>query len=281
MDIFGGTLSHICCLGGYEPISIQGIIKQLFPITYGNWGYASAYFVLYLLHPYINMLLNKMNQKEYFGFLFLLFIIWSVIPTFTTSTFQNNYFLWIGFLYSIGGYIRIWKPKNECNAKKYLSIALLMLILIYLSNVIFDIIGLKIEFFAKHSTYFYDLRSVPIVIASIYTFLAFKELKMRNYKFVNMLAVTTFGIYLIHENKYMKIFLWNNLENAVYKLMPRIPLFAFSVFYILFVFFVCILIEIIRMKTIERIYRHPIERISERIEEEIKTIMSAKWTNSI
>ena len=69
------------------------LIKAVFPITSSLWWFASTYFVMYLLHPYLNLFLRNLDKKTYQGFLVLLFILWSLIPTLTillNSDYQSN-----------------------------------------------------------------------------------------------------------------------------------------------------------------------------------------------
>lgn len=74
-----------------------------FPITFSEWWFASTYFVLLLIHPFLNKFLNNL-KKSYQELLILLIVCWSIIPTFTNSEYQGNSFLWFMTLYAIAGY---------------------------------------------------------------------------------------------------------------------------------------------------------------------------------
>ena len=50
---------------GSESLGIKSVIKSLFPLVHSIWWFASAYFVLYLLSPYLNRLLNSLDKKTY------------------------------------------------------------------------------------------------------------------------------------------------------------------------------------------------------------------------
>ena len=86
------------------------------------WWFASAYFVLFLIHPYINLALNTMNKKQYKVFLILLITMWSIIPTLTTSDFQKNALIDLIVMYVIGGYIKKYGLLDNFTSKKWCCI---------------------------------------------------------------------------------------------------------------------------------------------------------------
>ena len=43
-------------LSGIVEFSVGSFIKSFFPITCDTWGFASTYFVLYLIHPFLQLL---------------------------------------------------------------------------------------------------------------------------------------------------------------------------------------------------------------------------------
>ncbi len=47
-----------------EAFSLKTMIKDFLPITYSNWWFASTYFVLYLLSPFLNRFLNSLDKKD-------------------------------------------------------------------------------------------------------------------------------------------------------------------------------------------------------------------------
>ena len=96
------------CLLGITEFDVHKLPETLFPITYGAWWFASTYFVLYLVHPFLNILLYNLDKAAYKKLLLLLLVMWCLIPTITQKSFQGNYFLWFVTLYCVAGYIRIY-----------------------------------------------------------------------------------------------------------------------------------------------------------------------------
>lgn len=75
---------------GIKTYSTKELIYHMFPITYSLWWFASAYFVLYLLIPYVNKLLTSLSKLEYQKLIVLTTICWCIIPTIFRSNFQSN-----------------------------------------------------------------------------------------------------------------------------------------------------------------------------------------------
>ena len=250
---------------GVEPFAIKELIKHILPITYSEWWFASTYFVLYLISPYLNKLLTSLDKQTYQRLLVLTTICWCIIPTFLTSSLESNNLIWFIYLYTLSGYIKLNIKNIHISSKRCIIIALILSALTFLSVVIFDFIGIKISFFGKHATYFYDLQSLPIILISIFTFIGFLEMNIKKNKIINTIASATFGVYLIHDNNYIRKFLWETLfKNATFS--NSLYLIPYSIVAIMLVFLTCTIIELFRIYVIEKHYIKIIDNVSNHIE---------------
>lgn len=50
------------CFGG-DSLNYKMILKRLLPITFVEWWFVSAYFMLYLISPFLNKFLTKLDKK--------------------------------------------------------------------------------------------------------------------------------------------------------------------------------------------------------------------------
>lgn len=90
------------------------------------------------------------------------------------------------------------------------------------------------------------------IITSVYSFMWFKDLKIKYSPLINAVGSCTFGVLLIHANSgTMRRWLWQNLLNNVgyYSSDTMILHFIFSV---TMVFIVCTVIDFLRQITIEK-----------------------------
>ena len=240
----------VCRLTGVIDWSAKSFIKAVFPITFSKWWFASTYFVLYLMHPYLNKLLHSIEKSIYQRLLLLLVVCWSIIPTFTTSSFQSNSLLWFVTLYSIAGYIRLYGLNVKFTTKHYFLFYLICSALTYSSSVIFTILGSKWDIFAQHTTYFYGQEKLTILSISLCLFMCFSTLKMNYHKWINTMASATFGVYLIHDNDIIRKLLWLDwFRNAEYQ--DSLLLIPYSIFVVAVVYIVCSTIDLLRRYIIE------------------------------
>lgn len=101
----------------HRSITIEELIRSIFPITGGEYWFASAYAVLILLVPFLNRLIHSMNQKEHFRTVIFLLTIFSIVPTFefwsrNLLTGGTN-FIWFTVLYFVSAYIRLYHSKQN------------------------------------------------------------------------------------------------------------------------------------------------------------------------
>jgi len=256
---------------GAQDLGVSSLIKACFPITFSRWWFVSTYFVLYLLHPFLNKLLHSMDKSMYQTFLLVLVTFWSVIPTFTSSSYEGNSLLWFATLYSISGYIRLYGLNNKFSTMHYFIFWLICSFLSYISSVVFTILGTKWEFFASHTTYFFGESKITTLLISLNLFMIFATLKMNYHKWINTFASASFGVYLIHDNSLIRNFLWTELfKNAHYQ--ESLLLIPYSIMVVAIVYLVCSFIDLFRQHMIEKPFMIIVKRYSEK-----KTIPFEKY----
>ena len=237
------------------------VIKEtLFPINLGTWGFASAYFMLLIFSPFINVLLRSLSKNQYRVMLAVMLIFWSVIPTFTSFGFLSNYFLWLVVVYSIAGYIKLYPEDFSRGKSFYLKWMLIIWGLTYASAIVLDIAGFKIEVCARYATHFSGMQHINIVLTAVCMFMVFKDTNIGYSRVINRIAGTTFGIYLIHDDYFINDYLWQNLfKNPA--LVDNKWLILISVGEIFLVFTVGMVIEYLRQILLERLYMKGIKKM--------------------
>ena len=230
---------------GKTDFTLGVAVKVVMPITKSVWWFASTYFVLYLIHPYINILLNGFTHEEYKNFLLTIGLYWCIIPMFLYSYFGANSTINFICLYSLAGYIRLWC--KDLAGRKYLLYALACIGLNFLSVIVLDVIGLKIPIVGKHALYFAEMMRPFTILAVVCLLVGFRSMNITYSKIINLLASATFGVYLIHDNNFVRHFLWYDLfHNASFQDSPY--LIPYSTAVILAVYVVCTIIELLRSK---------------------------------
>ena len=195
--------------------SAEVSVKRLFPTIFAEWPFLSAYVVLYLIIPFLNRFLKALDRKTFRNLLILMTVLWSVIPTLTTSRFQSNYLIWMVYCYSLAAYCRLFRVVDQINAKKALILSATGAALLFLATVALDMIGMRVHIIGEHATFLYDKQSVPIVFISLMLFLRFAAMRqpksIRTGKWISTAAAGTLGVFLLHEGRYTRDFIWKTL----------------------------------------------------------------------
>ncbi len=242
-------------------INMIDFIKSVLPIRWNNYWFASCYFILYLIHPILNKFLTSLNKDIYVYLIAILILLFSILPTFVPLIWVWWWPLLIFIiLYAIAWYIKLYKPPI-LNNRKWLLRAILILIISYSTTVIFSLIWIYIPKINNYIFYFYWKDTITIVLLSITLFLFFLNNNLKYNKYINLIASCTFWIYLIHDNIFIRHWLWVDVfKNSNYQ--DTIYLIPYSIFVCIFVFFVCVLIDLIRKKIIEKYYLKLIDIIN-------------------
>ena len=109
--------------------------------------------------------------------------------------------------------------------------------------------------YQENAIYLYsEMNTISGITCAVLLFCGFKNMKMKSNYTVNKIAGCMFGVYLFHDNPYIRYFLWIKvLKNAYWfdkKMFPFHMLIS-----ILAVFGMGIIIEYIRQKSVKRLFR--------------------------
>lgn len=261
--IFYNVIVNICLvLFGLIEVSKMTLLMDIFPLNCPYWFLAN-YLILYLLSPFINKLIGALNKKEHKNLILLLSFIYFILPyiSFGRLISNNGYNIqqFIVF-YFIGSYlnkynIELFKEKTLFKKRLYLIILILFCVILNvlgyygLTHIFTNVTNLNIfkEFIDSH---YLDYSNIIVVIQTIATFMLFKTFSIKS-SFINDLAKTTFGIYLIHENGYIRQYMYKVLLIDRQMMETNYFIFFKLIFYSIIIFFTAALIDKIRMRFIE------------------------------
>lgn len=245
------------------------ILSALIPLKFSDYWFLTAYLGLYLLTPYINILLSNLNQKQHKNFIILLFFMFSIVSMVTNqNTFTNDgcTILNLFMLYVIGAYFNKYPLKSNYHFKKF-SIKKIRIILVsmfifstiflflsyeYSKNLInsYNIIFSQIGNYINNSIYRF---SNPFVIVQSVVFFLFFETFNFNNKYINYLSQYMFGIYLLHENSYFISFYYDLFGFFSKNYFGTKEIIFKVLISIIIIFISCLIIEIIRKYVFRKI----------------------------
>ena len=226
------------------------IFTAFTPISHNIYWFFTSYLVVFCLSPILNVGIKSIKRIDFSLIILFMLFFFCILPTrghwFLTDNNRIGLFL---TLYFIGAWIRLYllqffKPKTIL---VFSSLGTLfgfgLAEISILTNGWSDDLGMRYR-------YVWGMEQFPVVFMAISSFILFSQLKIKSNKIINVIASTVFGIYLIHMNGYTTNMIWHDIfgikEWYYDKNMPSYLLLTS-----LCLFFICSLIEYIRITYIE------------------------------
>jgi hypothetical protein len=185
---------------GVQRFSLDGLLLHSFPVNY----FVTLFVVLYILSPYINLCINKLSEKGMMRFVFILFLVFSIYPSFIDVLeeilghqikgispigrlgSQNGYNI-VNFVmvYCIGASLNSNKIQKLVDKRKYLPVFAILLSTasIFVWN----------QF--SHSAVNYH--NPFVILLAVSMVLAFMQIHFTS-KVINELAKAAFTAFLLH-----------------------------------------------------------------------------------
>lgn len=230
--------------------SQEKLVSSLWPNTLGglNW-FAVAYLGLYLFIPFLNKFAAALAKEHYKTLLVVGAVCFALLPTFLNATFISSYFVWFCYLYLCAGYLR--KFGSNTLDKYSVPIMLVSLAIVLGSVAVFWLLPSLVAYLNISVTYLAGTYSPFLLLVAVTLFWIFKRWDIGSIAVVNTIAKTTFGIYLIHDNRLLRVFLWRLFE-PVYAASPAVMAIGILGFSTI-IFLVCAMLEMLRAHIAERI----------------------------
>ncbi len=250
------TIGLILLISGNADIGIKNLLYTFLPTISKGYWFISVYIVMSILSPFYNLLISTLKKNQYRILLFIMIIIFCIIPSFLPTKFMVDIsggtgIVWFTTLYFIAGYIRL-HISSDRNIRKPLLKYFAFSLLIYFLRTASVYVLLKYNKELIIATKWFSYNSIFVLLASLYLFLYFKNLKLKNTKVISIIkriSPYTLGVYLIHEQPllskilYTKIWHINEIINNWY--------IIFAVLIEAFItFIICILIDALRHKIV-------------------------------
>ena len=230
------------------------IIKlTVFPFTSKAYWFMLPYICVYVLSPFINKLIKSISQKQLISLIGILIFMFSGIGFFITDSGLMNNLSWFILIYLIGAYIRLY-DFNYFSKKTIKCFSVI-------GYVLFIIITCGITYMSQYNANIFkfvnkisSMNSIIVLVEAVLIFIVFKNLEIKNNKFINILGKSSVGVYLLHDSIFRSEF-WRKIcfvENF-YFASPWLLVFHIIVC-TLGIYLVGVIIELIRSKNIDKIF---------------------------
>lgn len=181
----------------------------LFPVSRGGYWFIMVYMALMILAPLLNAGIRALDRRDFLSFV----VILSVFNIYSCSV-GNNYVSFNGYtimqavwLYCVAAALRRYKARlTKIKSRMYLGAALVCIA-----------IGSLVLTISRDMEYM-DYNSVFVVLPSLFIFLYFTGLKLKN-RFVNAVAPAAFGCYLVQDGLFGRRVMYGWTESVYRHIM--------------------------------------------------------------
>ena len=258
IDVFFYSITILGFFYLYDKSYIYKIKFFIFPITYYLYWFITIYFVMYIILYFFNIQLYNIERKRYLKFIIILVIFWSILSSFPNTNLGYSNILWFILLYLIGGYIKLYVNKIK-NKYLYLFAGMIFYLIIFIRTITNHSV---LEADKYVITHYIEMNDFFILLVSIFLLLFFSNLNIKYNKYINIISSTTLGIYLIHDNPSMRTFLWTNYFK-LFEITGSKYLILSSIKIIFTIFFICMIIDLIRKFIVEVLLKKGINQFYE------------------
>lgn len=259
VSFYSILLCLLCKICGVVDIGFGSIVNSVFPISTKMYWYATAYIALLAFAPFLNSFINNISKKQYAALVLMIVLLasfWDDITPYTEPLSVGGYsFLWLAQLYLISGYIRRFVDVNRLKKTEFFYV--LSVIFLVISRYIGEHIQ-NIQFLSEciNEDYFFRYNSLPVLVSSVLLFLSFLKMKKFGKRvgwICGFLSPLTFGVYLIHDNQFVRTVLWDNVIDFRNTRFDFETLFLILLIPII-IFVICAIVDFVRCRLFIKIY---------------------------
>lgn len=236
----------------HSQVSLLDIVQCLFPTTFGlNW-YVTCYILFYLIHPYLNIIINKMSEKQLLSFDIALLVLYFGINYVIHNLFFGSELIYFICIYFVVAYFKKFLP-SLCKNFRFNLFLLCSSILAQLGlMLITNWLGFVLPVLAKHNLYWNNRWSPFILITGISLFNLFNYKRFSNHG-INDFAKLTLLIYVIHENYLVRNILRPKIWIYIYQIFTYNHLILADLMFAIILFLSSALIASVYTRTIQHI----------------------------
>lgn len=198
-------------------VSLSYAVKSLMPTTFGlNW-FATAYLLIYPLHPVLNLVIHKLSQRQLFRIsaaLMMLYVgVGIVMPG--RLFFSSSLVVWISLYFGVA-YVKLYMPKAASSKKVNVALFTIGLVGEMGIMLLVNFLGLHIGYFSNKLLHWLSNGNPFLVMIAFSMFNIARGWHFQS-RFVNKLSALSLIVYLLHEHPIMAIYYRPYAVNFVYE----------------------------------------------------------------
>lgn len=193
----------VISMTGFKELSITKILTAIFPVIFGEYWFITEFIVLMLFVPLLNRMIASLDKNEFKYYIGIIIFISTVLPLFVKNLRpfgdMNSAVVLIA-VYLIAGYIK----KYDIKLSKIMSWCL------FVGGFIIELISIIVLKNHGNKMIHFTYGVIPL-ISAFGLFNVGLSMKSFYNKFINYIASSVLAAYLITEDPFLRMWLWNNL----------------------------------------------------------------------
>lgn len=221
------------------------------PIVKKIYWFATCYVSLYLIFPFLNKLVRALGKSGCQKFLIFCTLALSVLPTFFNVYFMLTEFSWGIFMYVLGAYISLYNFDFK-NKRTSIIISILHPIIVFILSLVLIYLNKKFSLSINREKCicYYSLFSI---IAALGYFVTFKNMNIKQNKFINYLGKISFATYLITDHQLFRRYFWFLDCKTGQVINSPLYIFLLHIFICVVGIYICTaIIEFVRITLLQR-----------------------------
>ena len=195
MLLFWGIVSYFLSIADGAQFSKKEFVLLFFPVLSRKYWFITCYFVLIMISPFLNILIEKIDRKTFFKMILILLVIFDVfciIPEFWVTADGGKGIVQFVIIYFIGRYIRLYKDEGTV-ARSVLKMGVVMMAITFLGNVGLTLLrGHGITWLAADN-------SITVIMTAICIFILFKSMTFSN-RLINRISSNVLAVCVLEKN---------------------------------------------------------------------------------
>ena len=207
-------------LMGVYHIKYMDIINAVFPTLTNSYWYTTCYMMILLVAPWMNLILQKMSEKELLSVSLLFGIGFFLMQTFAdflgVILFFSNRLIQFVALYFIIAYFKLYRL-DFVNNRKANIVTLLIGVVGWVAFVLsLNFLGERLSVLSSFKIWDKN-HNIFLVIAAFSLFCLFRGIRFKN-PVVNYLSGLSLLVYLLHENVLVRKYLLPDCWSLIFGL---------------------------------------------------------------
>ncbi len=201
-------------------LDMYDLLRFVFPVHMKHYWFVTAYVILLLFVPFLNIAVKQMTQKQLLLTTTMMTIYQtlpkSILPVAFTDDEAGNNVLWLVCLYLIAAYIRKYGIPFFSSLKKSLICYVVGVFVIYGSMLFMRQVYFRLDALSEGINFAYHYNHLFCLWTAVSLFYVFKHWDFKDSalsRLVGWAAPYTFGVYLIHEQMLVRD-LWPSWLNT-------------------------------------------------------------------